>query len=137
MFWDRAHYALILMIELAQLHKKEGVEILDISEKYNLPISAFDGIIESLEESGYIAGIDGQLSLQIAADKISIWDIIESVDRDKPNEIESQTDRQIPQISTAIMVNKEMEVVLNMIQNRFKRHKLSAWSEKASKTVYI
>lgn len=87
--------------------------------------------------SGYITRQDGQLSLQIAPDKISIWDIVESVDRDKPNEIESQTGRQVPQISTAIMVDKEMDVVLNMIQNRFKRYKLSAWSEKASKTVYI
>lgn len=46
MFWTRVHYALIIMIELAPVHKKEGVVITDLSEKYNLPDSVFDDIIE-------------------------------------------------------------------------------------------
>lgn len=112
------------MIELAQVHKKEGVEITALSEKHNLHDSAFDG----------------NLLLHVEPDKISIWDIIESIDKEKLNDkwvMELLKNKHPLKTSTAIMVDKEIEVVLNMIQHRLQRHKLSAWSEKASRTIYI
>lgn len=74
---DTTHYTLILMIELAQVHKKEGVGITALSEKYNLPDSAFDGIIEGLEQTGYVVHRDERLLKMIQhrlqRQKLSAW----------------------------------------------------------------
>lgn len=137
MFCTRAYYTLILMIELAQVHKNEGVGVATLSERYNLPDSAFDGIIGGLEQAGYVVHRDERLFLQVEPDRISIWDIVESVDKiQEPELTELIQDKKQSPTSTAIMVNKEIEVVLKMIQHRLQRHKLSAWSERASKLFY-
>lgn len=138
MFWKRVHYTLLLMIELAQVHKEDGIEISGLSKKYNLPKSAFDRIIEGLKQVGYIVHRDDRLFIRVEPDKISIWDIVDSIDRiQKPEFTELTQDKQQLPTSTAIMVNKEIEVVLKVIQYRLQRHKLSEWSEKASKMFYI
>lgn len=71
-FNKRTHCALVLMIELAHIYGKESVEIFGIAIKHNLSVHAFDGIVEALDVSGYITLLNGQLSLQIAPDKVSI-----------------------------------------------------------------
>lgn len=140
MFNKRTHCALVLMIELAHVYGKQGVEISGIAVKHNLPVHAFDGIAEVLNMSGYIIQQDGQLSLQISPDKISIWDIVESTDKDRiggKEAIESQTDKQLPRTSTTIMVDQELEIISKTVRFRLQRYKLSTWSEKASKMIYI
>lgn len=99
------------MIELAQVHKKEGVGITALSEKYNLPDSTFDGIIEGLEQTGYVVHRDERLFLQVEPDSISIWDIVESIDQEKLNDkwvMESLNNKHPLKTSTAIMVDKEI-----------------------------
>lgn len=128
------------MIELAHVYGKQSVEISDVAIKHNLLVHAFDGIAEALDMSGYIIQQDGQLSLQIPPDKISIWDIVESIDKDRiggKEAVESQTDKQLPRTSTTIMVDKEIEIISKIVRFRLQRYKLSAWCEKASKTIYI
>lgn len=62
----------MLLIELAQVHKREGIGITDLSEKYILPDSALDGIIEGLEQTECIVHRDERLFLQVESDSISI-----------------------------------------------------------------
>lgn len=134
MFCKRTNCALIIMIELARSYAKTGVDISCIARKNNLLVHALDGIIEQLEKSGYISRIDNKLSLQIPPDKISIWNIVESIECNESKELLSKPSAQA---TTTIMINKEMDVVLKMVQYRLQRYKLSAWSEKASKMIYI
>lgn len=137
---NRAHYALVLMIELAQVYKEKCVGISAIAEKHNLSVCALDAIVEKLHKAGYITHQQGLLSLQMSPDKISIWDIIESIEKGNlqvSELIDLFSDKQLLRTPTVMMVDKEMEVVLKIIQSRLKRQKLSAWSEKASKMIYI
>lgn len=122
------------MVELARSYAKTGVDISCIARKYNLLAHFLDGIIEQLEKSGYIILIDNKLSLQIPPDKISIWDIVESIECNESKKLRSDLSAQT---TTTIMIDKEMDVVLKMVQYKLQRYKLSAWSEKASKMIYI
>lgn len=132
MFCKRTHCALIIMIELARSYGKTGVDISYITRKYNLLVHVLDGIIEQLEKSGYIIRIKNKLSLQIPPDEISIWNIVESIEFSESKELLSKSSDQ-----TTTMINMEMDAVLKMVQYRLQRYKLSAWSEKASKIIYI
>lgn len=134
MFCKRTHCALIVMIELARSYGETDVDITSITRKYDLLANALDGIIKQLEQSGYVIRIKNKLSLQIPPDKISIWDIVEDIQCDESKELLSKPS---DQTTTTTMINKEMDIMLKMIQYRLQRYKLSAWSEKASKMIYI
>lgn len=134
MFCKRTHCALIVMIELARSYGETDVDITSITRKYDLLANALDGIIKQLEQSGYVIRIKNELSLQIPPDKISIWDIVEDIQCDESKELLSKPS---DQTTTTTMINKEMDIMLKMIQYRLQRYKLSAWSEKASKMIYI
>lgn len=122
------------MIELARSYGETDVDIASIIRKYDLLANALDGIIKQLEQSGYVIRIKNELSLQIPPDKISIWDIVESIECNDSKEFLS---KQSAQTTIAMMIDKEMDAVLKMVQYRLQRYKLSTWSEKASKMIYI
>lgn len=134
MFCKRTHCALIVMIELARSYGETDVDITSITRKYDLLANALDGIIKQLEQSGYVIRIKNELSLQIPPDEISIWDIVEDIQCDESKELLSKPS---DQTTTTTMINKEMDIMLKMIQYRLQRYKLSAWNEKASKMIYI
>lgn len=134
MFCKRTHCALIIMLELAHSYGETSVDISCIARKYNLLVHALDGIIKQLEKAGYIIRIKNKLSLQISPDEISIWNIVDSIECTESKELLNKPSNQT---TTTTMINKEMDVMLKMIQHRLQRYKLSAWSKKVSKMIYI
>lgn len=139
MFCKRTHYALILMFELAPYYKESGITILSIAQKHNLPIDTFDIVIEQLIKSGYISQKENKLYLQYSPDNISIWDIIKCVDEGNLHRVESleSSDTQSHHTSAITMIDKEMSTIAKIVQYRLERHKLSAWSQKVHKIIYV
>lgn len=135
MFCKRTYCALIVMTELARSYGETDVDITSITRKYDLLANALDSIIKQLEQSGYVIRIKNELSLQIPPDKISIWNIVESIECNESKEF--FLSKQSAQTTITMMIDKEMDVVLKMVQYRLQRYKLSTWSEKASKMIYI
>lgn len=139
MFCIRTYCALIIMIELAHNYVESDADMSGIAQKRNLTTDAFYGIIEQLKKSCYISQWSNNLYLHSSPYEISIWDIIQSVDngdmcRFEPIECSGM---HCSQRSAITMINEEMGAIEQMIQYRLKRHKLSSWSERVHKTIYI
>lgn len=139
MFCKTTYCALILMMEMALIYESgEGVDIDYVSKKHTIPSEAFDPVIIKLKESELLTMIDGKWHLRTAPNKITVWQIIKQVAGDNIF-TERYYDEEHPAIptSTMMMIYQERDITLKIIENRLSRMKLSVWSEKASKTVYI
>lgn len=139
MFCKTTYCALLLMIEIALVYNnEEEVEIDFLYRKHNIQSEKFDCIIEKLSNRKLITVIDGKVRLQMAPNKISIWQIVTDISEESVfTERYFDEEKPVTPTSAMIMLHKERENLLRMIENRLKRQKLSAWSERASKTIYI
>lgn len=139
MFCKTTYCALLLMIEVALVYnKEEEVEIDFLYRKHNIQSDEFDCIIEKLNNRKSITVVDGKVRLQMAPNKISIWQIVTDISRESVfTRRYFDEEKPVTPTSAMIMLHKEREDLLRMIENRLKRQKLSAWSERASKTIYI
>lgn len=139
MFCKTTYCALLLMIEIALVYNnEEEVEIDFLYRKHNIQSEEFDCIIEKLSNRKLITVIDGKVRLQMAPNKISIWQIVTDISEESVfTERYFDEEKPVTPTSAMIMLHKERENLLRMIENRLKRQKLSAWSERASKTIYI
>lgn len=139
MFCKRTYCALILMMETALAYSSNSHINLDfVSHKHTIPPEEFDGIIEKLNESKLILVVNDKLQLMTPPDKITVWQIVISIAADSMFTGRYFSDEQhVTPTSTVTMLHKEREIMLQMIENRLRRQKLSTWSERASKTIYI
>lgn len=139
MFCKTTYCALLLMIEIALVYNnEEEVEIDFLYRKHNIQSEEFDCIIKKLNNRKLITVIDGKVRLQMAPNKISIWQIVTDISEESVfTERYFDEEKPVTPTSAMIMLHKERENLLRMIENRLKRQKLSAWSERASKTIYI
>lgn len=139
MFCKRTHCALILMMDAALAYsKKESINVKSVAEKHTIPFEIFEDVVARLLDSKLIFSRDGDLSLQVTPDKITIWQIVVSISGgDVFTGRYYDDNHQVAPTSAIIMLNKERENVLRILENRLGRQKLSVWSEKAGRTVYI
>lgn len=139
MFCKRTSCALILMMEAALAYSSNTHINLDfVSHKHAIPVEEFDGIVEKLSESKLIVMIDGELHMLTPPNEITVWQIVSSIASDSFfTGRYSNNDEHVAPTSTITMLRKEQETILKVIGNRLRRQKLSAWSERASKTIYI
>lgn len=139
MFCKTTYCALALMVEVALAYESgKGVEVDFIMHKHAIPYNEFDIALQRLNTTNLLTRIDGRLYLQIPPNKITVWQIITEVSGD--NIFTGRYyDRQKPVTPTSVMtmIHKEQEMILKIIENRLSRLKLSVWSERASKTIYI
>lgn len=139
MFCKRTYCALILMMEAALAYSSDTDINLDfVSHKHTIPVEEFDGIIEKLNESKLILVVNDKLHLMTPPNEITVWQIISSIAADSVFTGRYFNDEQhVTPTSTITMLHKERETMLQVIENKLKRQKLSTWSERASKTIYI
>lgn len=139
MFCKTTYCALVLMMEMALVYgNEEGVRIDFISHKHTIPADVFDTIVKKFKEVKLISEANGKVRLIVSPDKITIWQIvIEIAGEDVFTSRYYDKSKPVSPSSTMIMLDKEREIMLKMIENRLGRQKLSTWSERASKTVYV
>lgn len=139
MFCKTTYCVLILMMEAALVYESgEGVEADFIVHKHTIPRDEFDLAIKRLDKTKLLTMVNNRLYLQMPPNKITVWQILTEVSGD--NIFTGRyADQQEPVTPTSVMtmIYKEREAVLRMIENRLNRQKLSTWSERASKTIYI
>lgn len=141
MFCRTAYYALVTMITLTR-HKGKGLSVHEIAQINNIPIEALDGVSHRLYDGGFVTIAEGRLSLSISPEDITIWQILEGVSDENLfhggcYKEGSGLHLLHPRSTTTIMLDKERELMLKVIEGRLSRYKLSQWSEMASKTVYV
>jgi DNA-binding IscR family transcriptional regulator len=114
-----------------------GLEIAEVARIHNIPLPDFDGVVERLERAKLIV-IKKRcfIELAVSPEKITIWQVVDSM-ADEYMLLDIGFGRQKKRSTTCTMVNKEQELLKNIICVRLKRAKLSTWSEKASKIIYI
>lgn len=137
MFCKTTYYALVLMMEVALVYESgEGVDF--VMHKHAIPKEEFDLVVQKLNETKLLTMVDGRLHLRVPPNKITIWQIVSKVSDDNifTGRYYDQN-RPIKPTSAMTMIHKEREMMLKIIENRLSKQKLSAWSEKASKTIYI
>lgn len=139
MFCKTTYCALVLMMEVALVYDTENSIGIDfVSRKHSIPLDLFDDILKKLNDNNLIIVLDGKLHLRSSPDNITIWQIVCGV---SGNNIFTgrylDESKQVPPTSTLIMLHRERESVLKMIENRLRREKLSVWSTRANKTIYI
>lgn len=139
MFCKRTYCALILMMEAALAYSSNRHIDLDfVSQKHTIPAEEFDGIVEKLNESKLITVVNDTLHLMAPPDEITVWQIVSSIAADSVFTGRYFNDEQHVAPTSAIsMLHKEREMMLQVIENRLRRQKLSDWSERASKTIYV
>ncbi len=79
----QSEYAIRTLLELAHIPFGETLRTLEISERQNIPEVFLKKIIQLLARGGLVAtqrGMQGGVRLKIAADKITVSDIIEAVE---------------------------------------------------------
>lgn len=139
MFCKTTYCALILMMEVALAYESgEGVEVDFIKQKHAIPREEFDLAVSRLDKTKLLTRIDNRLYLQMPPNKITVWQIVTEVSGDNifTGRYYDQ-DKPITPTSAMTMIYKEQEMMLKIIENRLSRQKLSVWSERASKTIYI
>lgn len=139
MFCKRTYCALVLMMETAGVYGgDQGLDVSAVSKRHAIPSKILDGIIKSLVETGLIEVVGGKLKLGLPPDQITIWRIVKDVAGDNifTGNYYDETKTKIP-VTAVFLLNEERQSLLKMIENRLSRQKLSVWSYKASKTVYI
>lgn len=130
MFCKRTYCALLLMIDVTLAYNNnKQIDIDFVSHKHSIAPEAFNGIVEKLKETKLITIINGKLitiingklHLLTPPDQITVWQIVmdiaaESVftgryfDDEKP----------VRPTSAMIMLHKERENLLRMIENRLR-----------------
>lgn len=140
MFRKSSYCALVAMITLTRSSKK-GLSVQEIAQENNIPAEAFDGIVSKLAQCGFVKIDEGVLSLNICPEDIIIWHILKGVTGENLCSGDFYSDitwqHRLPPSTTTIMLIKERELILKIIKGRLSRYKLSKWSEKVSKTVYV
>lgn len=141
MFCKTAHCALVIMMALTCDKSREGLFVEQIAKQNNIPLSAFDGVLEILTTCGFVNVSDNTLRLRIRPEDITVWQIVKAVSGDNLfqrdfNDVIAWQDQLSPS-SITLMLNKERELIVKTIEGRLRRYKLSKWSERASKTIYI
>lgn len=139
MFCKTAYCALVLMMEVALVYESgEGVDVDFIMHKHAIPRGEFDFVVQKLDQTKLLTMVNGGLYLRMPPNKITVWQIVSKVSGD--NIFTGRYyDQNIPikPTSAMTMIHKEREMMLKIIENRLSKQKLSAWSEKANKTIYI
>lgn len=141
MFCKTAHCALIVMMTLTCDKSRKGLTLAQIAKQNNIPLSAFEGVSEILSMCGFVKVTDNILKLEIRPEETTVWEIVKAVSGENLFQGDFYDgmllQHRLPSSSISTIINKERELVMKIIEGRFCRYKLSKWSEKASKTVYI
>lgn len=139
MFCKTTCCALVLMMEVVLTYEDgQGMAVDYIMHKHTIPRDEFDLAVNRLCKAKLLTMVADRLYLQVPPNKITIWQIVTEVSGDNIF-TERYYDRQKPVAPTSVvtMIHKEREMMLKIIEDRLRRQKLSAWSKKASKTIYI
>lgn len=139
MFCKTMYYALIVMMEAAQVYRSnKRVNLAFVSQKHSIPTEALESVVELLRDKHLICFEKNELYLQVIPNEITVWQIVVEVAEDNIfRERYFSPMQQAVSTSTVTMLHKEREKVLKIIENKLSRHTLSDWSEKAKKTIYI
>ncbi|MBX9049603.1 hypothetical protein HCH04_14920 [Bacteroides thetaiotaomicron] len=138
---ERAHCALIIVVELAKSYATKGVPLEEISGKHHLPMDSLMPVSDQLCAEGLVArekeeGAYAYLFLKSHPQDISAYDIVKIFDSElfMGKFLNDSTGKWLPQSKVSRFINYERKQYLSYLRRKLRHVNIGRWCEQMDRS---